>query len=49
VRVVPAAVVLAEDVEGEVPRRVSPDGVDVVRVVLRVVVLDESSGPCSLK
>src|SRR5256712_6199403 len=44
-RVMPAAVVLAEDVQGEVPRRVPPDGMDVVCVVLRVVVLDEEPRP----
>src|SRR5260370_30714449 len=40
-RLVPTAVVLTEKVEGEVPRRVPPNGVNVIRVVLGIVVLDE--------
>src|SRR5438105_2412345 len=41
----PAAVMLAEKIESEVSPRVPPDGMDVVRVVLRVVMLHEQPRP----
>jgi hypothetical protein len=46
--VVPVAglVVVFEQVAAEIAGEIAPDGVDVVVVVLRVVVLDQEGGAC---